>query len=71
MSEHDENEEFSPEDPLPALRAGLDQVIAMAPELARTAHGLFKAFVEQGFSKGQALYLVAVQLTDDPGTPPS
>ena len=59
-----------PEDPLPALIAALDQVLAMAPQLARVARGTFEAFTEAGFTESQALYLTAVQLQSDPGTAP-
>lgn len=67
MSEHD----FSPEDPLPALRAEVDQAVAMSPELARMAGGLFRAFAEEGFSERQALYLTACHLHSSPGNAPA
>lgn len=57
------------EDGLAALRAELDQAIAVAPEIARAASGYFVAFTAEGFSEAQALYLVAIQLKD-PGPPP-
>jgi hypothetical protein len=60
-----------PVDQLAAMRAELDQAIAMAPELARTARGYFDAFVGQGFTGNQALYLTAVQLQSSPGDAPS
>ena len=58
------------EDPLPALRAQLDQLIATAPEIARVALGFHEAFVTEGFSDRQALYLTAAQLLQSPGTAP-
>lgn len=60
----------NPDDPLPALRAELDQVLAMAPELARMARGYFDAFKGEAFADAQALYLTAVQLKGTPGTAP-
>lgn len=63
-------DEMNPEDPLPDLIAALDQVIAMAPQMARTARGYFNAFVAEGFMEKQALYLTACQLMDSPGKAP-
>lgn len=40
------------DDPVPALVAGIDQAIAMAPHLARMAMGYFSAFVDEGFTDG-------------------
>ena len=59
-----------PEDPLPALRAQMDQMLMLAPELARAARAFFDAYKAQGFEDKQALYLTAAQLLQDPGTPP-
>lgn len=59
-----------PVDHLHALRAGLDQVIAVAPEIARTAKGYHEAFTAEGFSNSEALYLAACQLLQKPGTAP-
>ena len=59
-----------PEDPLPAIRASLDQMLMMAPEVARAARGWYDAFQGQGFTDSQALYLTAAQLLQDPGTAP-
>jgi hypothetical protein len=58
------------DDPLVALRAGLDQAIAMAPEIARTARGFFNAFAAEGFTESQALYLAACQMHGKPGNAP-
>lgn len=59
-----------PEDPLPKLRADLDQFAASAPELARAWRAAHQAFVAVGFSESQALYLTASQFLGGPGTPP-
>lgn len=45
-------------------------MIATAPEIGRAARGIFNAFVAEGFTAGQALYLTAVQLKNTPGTAP-
>lgn len=66
MSEH---EDEMPHDPLPEIVAGIDQMLAMAPELARAARGYFDAFRAEGFSDAQAIYLTAAQLHSDPGSP--
>lgn len=66
MTEHD----HYPDDPLPGLIAGIDQMLAIAPHLARTAMGFYEAFRAEGFTDSQAVYLAAVQLKDDPGTAP-
>lgn len=57
-------------DPLPAMIANLDQVIATAPHLARVARGLFDAFTGAGFAEKQALYLTASHLISTPGSAP-
>lgn len=64
------SEDFTPEDPLPALRAEIDQSVAMAPEFARWARGQYDAFIAQGFNESQALYLTAVTIKDNPGKAP-
>jgi hypothetical protein len=58
-------------DPLPALQAEIDQMIALAPELARAAQGIFSAYRSEGFTANQALYLTAAQLHTSPGNAPS
>jgi hypothetical protein len=55
------------DDPLPAMRAELDQALMMAPEVARMARGLFEAFQTEGFDSKQVLYLTACQVLDKPG----
>lgn len=45
------------DDPLVALRAGIDQAIASAAEPARLLRGNFEAFREAGFTEEQALAL--------------
>lgn len=59
----------SPDDPLPAMRAEIDQMIAMAPEWARTVRAWFDSLKGQGFDDKQALYMTAAQLTSNPGHP--
>lgn len=59
-----------PHDPLIALRAQLDQAIAMAPELARTTRGYVDAYLAEGFTERQALYLATAQILQHPGTAP-
>lgn len=59
-----------PEDPLPDLIASLDQLLALAPELARTYRGYYEAFMARGFSDSQALYLSACQVLQTPGKAP-
>jgi hypothetical protein len=61
----------NPVDPLVVLRAEIDQMVALAPEVARTARGLFDAFVKEGFTEKQALYLTAAEILQSPGTPPA
>jgi hypothetical protein len=61
---------LNPEDPLPALRAELDQAIAMLPELGRTVRAHYDEFVSQGFDSHAALYLTAVWLKDNPTLTP-
>lgn len=63
--------EDTPPDPLPALQASIDQMIMLAPELARAARGSFAAYVAEGFTSNQALYLTACQLHESPGEAPS
>lgn len=65
MGDDDENIERpdeEPVDPLVVLRAEIDQGIAIAPELARLAAGLYQAFLGEGFTEQQALYLVSRQI---------
>jgi len=59
-----------PADQLAALRASIDQMTAVAPELVRAARGWFDAFQGQGFSERQALYLTATQMLQSPGVAP-
>lgn len=59
------------DDPLPGLRAELDQAAMMIPEIARIARGFYGAFVAEGFSNRQALYMTVCQLLGDPGSPPA
>jgi hypothetical protein len=60
--------EESPQDQLAILRAQIDQSVALAPELA---YGQFHAFVGEGFTADQALYLTASCLHESPGEAPS
>jgi hypothetical protein len=61
----------TPQDQLAILRAQIDQSVALAPELARMAYGQFHAFVGEGFTADQALYLTACSLSQSPGEAPS
>lgn len=60
-----------PVDQLAVLRAEIDQMVKLAPELARTAMAWFEAFTAEGFNEKQALYLTASQILQTPGTPPA
>lgn len=59
-----------PEDPLPKLRAELDQMLMLAPEMARAARAWYEAYKGEGFEDSQALYLTAAQLLQNPGEAP-
>ena len=61
----------SPIDPLPGLLADLDQALAMAGQIARLVKGHFDAFVEEGFTEKQALYLAIAHVSGGPGEPPA
>lgn len=67
----DNFEKGTPVDPLPVLQAEIDQMVALAPELARAAYGAFSAYQAEGFTANQALYLTAAQLHQSPGDAPS
>jgi len=60
----------APDDPLPAMIAGLDQALEMAGEVARVVHGHYQAFLAEGFTEKQALY-AAVMWIKGTGEPPS
>lgn len=60
-----------PIDQLAVLRAEIDQMVKLAPEIARTARAWFDSFRAEDFSEKQALYLTASQVLQNPGTPPS
>lgn len=60
-----------PIDQLAVLRAELDQLVAMMPEIARAARAYFAAFRKEGFDDKQALYLTAVEVVQNPGVPPA
>jgi hypothetical protein len=47
------------DDPLAAIRAGLDQAIAGFAETARALYGHYSAHVTAGFSEGQAFRLTS------------
>jgi hypothetical protein len=59
-----------PDDPLPGMIAEIDQLVAVAPQLARAVHGIYSAYRDQGFSDAQAIYLVAATISDNPLDPP-
>lgn len=61
--------DHSPHDPLPEIIAGIDQMVAMAPQLARAARGFYDAFKAEGFTDSQAAYMTMAQLHSDPGRP--
>ena len=65
------DDDTDPADQLAILRAQIDQMVALAPELARSAKGCFDAFQAEGFSERQALYLAAAQMLQNPGAPPA
>jgi DNA polymerase IIIc chi subunit len=65
------SDDFSAQDQLVLLRAEVDQMIGLQPEIARLARATFKAFRSEGFTDNQALYLTAVQLKGNPGVAPS
>lgn len=69
MSDDDQNV-----DPLPAMMAELDQAVAMvlanAANVAIAARGAYEAYVAEGFTERQALYLTACGLKDNPGPAP-
>lgn len=60
-----------PVDQLAVLRAELDQMLALAPELARCARAWFEAFRSEGFTEKQAGYFTAVQMIRSPGEAPA
>lgn len=68
MADHDHDD--VPTDPLSALVAGIDQMLMVAPQLARAAAGWHDAFKAEGFTDSQALYLTACQLHQQPGSAP-
>lgn len=57
-------------DGLAVLRAQIDQMMAMTPEVARAARAWFRAFRREGFDDKQAIYLTAAQIIQTPGPPP-
>lgn len=59
------------DDPLPQIRADIDQAIATIPELVPLAKAWYDGFVDQGFSDRQALYLTACQMHSSPGNAPA
>lgn len=61
--------DHSPNDPLIALQARVDQVAAEAPLWAQLAKAYVEALLEAGFSEAAALYLTASQLHSNPGRP--
>lgn len=51
--------ENEPVDPLPALIAELDQALKMAGQMARIVRAHYEAYLEEGFTDKQALFLAA------------
>lgn len=58
-------------DPLPAMLASLDQALAMAPQIARIYRAMYDAFVAEGFTESQALWLAFAQVNASAGDPPT
>ena len=50
-------------DPVPGMRADLDQALAMLPELCRLLYGYYKNLVEAGFDDVDALAMVTEYAT--------
>lgn len=42
-------------------------MVMLAPEQARLARAFYDAFTDMGFDEAQAIYLVAVEITQHPG----
>lgn len=59
------DESLHPDDPLPKLVSELDQAAAFMPNVARAARAAFDAFIAEGFTASQAVYLTAVQITEN------
>jgi hypothetical protein len=59
-----------PKDQLAVMRAQLDQMIALMPEIAHTAQAWYAAFLAEGFADRQALYLTAAEILQNPGSAP-
>ncbi len=57
-------------DPLAARTAEIDQIVADSPNIACLARGSFDAFVGQGFTPQQGLWLTAARLGWIPGATP-
>jgi hypothetical protein len=61
--------DFTPDDPVIALQAAIDQESAQAPLYARLFKAQFDAYVEEGFDRKAALYLIIGNFKDTPGSP--
>jgi len=57
-------------DQLAVLRAQMDQLVKLAPEIARCARAWMDAFRGEGFDDKQALWLAVCELLQNPGAPP-
>jgi hypothetical protein len=64
------SDEPMPPDPLGAMIAEIDQIIANSKEIARMNKGLFDSYLEAGFTEKQALYLTGCMTTGKPGDAP-
>lgn len=64
------NDDTDPIDPMPGVMAALDQVLALASEMARITRGLFDAYKAEGFSDQQAAYFTVCQIQQGAGPPP-
>jgi hypothetical protein len=66
-----DDEQPDPVDQLAVMRAQIDQMAMLAPDIAKLAHNWFHTFRAQGFDDKQALYMAAVQMIQNPGVPPA
>ena len=67
MSEDETHEmpiEPEPPDPVPAMMAHTDQLLALLPHQARLAMGIFNAYLDAGFDDEQAWDVVRLYLME-------
>lgn len=65
----DNNEDLSPMEVLAGLKAGVDQMIANATDVGRIHWAYYQAFLAEGFTAEQSLWLAMAQFKtiDAPG----